>query len=80
MKQLTEFKIQWGTNANGQGTWWEEAIFEIEASDVGRTLPHYLGHNHRAFALRPSAVGKQIVKYRDDSGWQCWVFHTGDRV
>ena len=78
MKQLTEFKIQEGTNANGQGTRWKEAILVIEASDVGRALPHYLGHNHRAFALRPGDAGKQIVKYWDDSGWQCWVFHTGE--
>jgi hypothetical protein len=74
MKQLTEYVRVNATNAWGRPSTHMEAVFEIEASDVGVTRDHYLGHNHRSVVFSYGDVGRQIVNMRDGTGWTCWSF------
>lgn len=48
--------------------------FLIEKEDVGTNLPHYRGHNYGGLILSGYEVGREITKYTDKNGWECWTF------
>lgn len=51
--------------------------FEVEVCDIGKTRPHYHGHNHRSYVFALADVGRVIVNMTDGTGWSCWAFKAG---
>lgn len=90
MKQITEKVLEQTTNA------WQRPVeqfrqeLEIEASDVGRDLPNYLGFRHRTIKVHARDVGKKIIQYSGGlhrcaetyrgCPWSCWVFATNQTL
>lgn len=75
MKQLTEKKSVTAANGWGHDSTCDHQIFELEESDVGRVLEHYLGHNHRSLCITRKDVGRHIL-IQSSPGWSCWSFQT----
>lgn len=65
-----------GANANGQSTDTQRTRYELEASDVGRTLPNYKGHEYSSYTIKRGDVGKVVEYIHETRGgnYECWYF------
>lgn len=75
MKQLSDKKSVTARNAMGQDSTCDHQMFELEESDVGRRLQHYLGHNHQSVLIQTQDIGRHIL-IQSSPGWSCWSFQT----
>ena len=69
-------------NAWGLATNTERSRYELEASDVGRTMADYQGHKYSSYTITRGDVGK-VIEFIHEPGrpvnargeiYQCWYF------
>jgi hypothetical protein len=76
MKAVTGKTWHIGSTAWGAASNTARQVFEIETSDIGRTLPNHLGQGHAEHKVTADDIGKQIMQYTDKFAWNCWTWHT----
>ena len=79
MKALTTIKRTTSSNAWGRDVSINKQIFEIEAADIGKELPNYLGHGQKSKLLAQCDLGKTI-EVMTDTGYHCWSFNKLEGV
>ena len=48
-------------------------IYMVDQEDVGKSLDHYLGYQHKSYKLKSSDVGR-LIEYRRQGNYTCWFF------
>jgi hypothetical protein len=77
MKYLTAPKLESrATNCGGPDQSFWEQLLEVEAEDVGRSRPDYLGHRRPGHVFTENDVGRHIISSQQGSEYKCWWFKT----
>jgi hypothetical protein len=80
MKILSEWEVKDTSNAWGNVDRVATQIREVEASDVGVLHHNHGGHGHKTYIMTLADVEREIMEYRDTSGWTCWTFRTESKA
>ena len=75
MKHLTAPKaVSRSTNCGGpEQPFWEQTL-EVEAEDVGRSRPDYLGYGRPGYFFTKADVGRHIISSQQGPEYKCWWF------
>lgn len=58
----------------GGQQWFDETVFEVEPSDVGRDKDNRNGYQHATYRFRLLDVGRHIKVSEQGARYTCWWF------
>lgn len=79
MKVICDEEPRLVPNGLGGRSYVERTLLEVEAADVGTSIPDYLGHGQPARVLKAEDVGQTLCRDRDRShprDYHSWSFGT----
>lgn len=76
MKKLSEKRKVTAPNAWGRDDTSLRQAFQVEESDVGRTMDNYGGHRRPAYTFTRADVGRviEVITYSTNNNYCCWSF------